>query len=282
MLGLSINQINNFVDTICATLLREGSVSALYYSNRLVQLPLALFGTAFSTVILPVMSRSFAENKKDELKDILSLGLRMMFFTILPASIGLIILGRPIIELLFERGAFNPESTLLTYWALIFYSVGLLAYAGTKIFASAFYALQDTRTPVKIATLSMIVNTVLNLLVVFHPYLKIKLHIGGLALATAISSFLNMILLVIALRRRIGGIGGRRILRSFIKVSFSSVIMGLTCWYAMHYMAYSANIIQVLASISAGVCIYIISSYIVGSEEIRHIKEMFGTTQISD
>lgn len=277
MLGLSINQINNFVDTICATLLREGSVSALYYSNRLVQLPLALFGTAFSTVILPVMSRSFVEDKKNELKDILSLGLRMMFFTILPASIGLIILGKPIIELLFERGAFSPESTLLTYWALIFYSIGLVAYAGTKIFASAFYALQNTRTPVKIATLSMVVNTILNLLVVFHPYLRVKLHIGGLAFATALSSFLNIILLFIALRRRIGGIGGRRILNSFIKISFSSIIMGLACWYIMHYISYSVKIMQVLISVLVGVGVYIISSYIVGSEEIRHIKEMFTT-----
>ncbi len=275
MLGLSINQINSFVDTICGTLLREGSVSALYYSNRLIQLPLALFGTAFSTVILPIMSRSFAENKRDELKDILSLGLRMMFFTILPASIGLIILGRPIIELLFERGAFSAESTMLTYWALIFYSIGLFAYAGTKIFASAFYSLQDTKTPVKIATLSMVINTILNLLVVFHPYLRIKLHIGGLAFATAISSFINMILLIIALRRRIGGIGGRKILSSFIRICFSSIIMGLICWYVMNYMAYSAKVVQVLVSILAGVVVYIVSSYIIGSKEIGHIKEMF-------
>lgn len=264
-LGLSVSQVNTFVDTICATLLREGSVTALYYANRLMQLPLALFGTAIATVALPMMSRSVAATNMEELKDTLSLSLRMIMFTIIPASLGLIILGSPIISLLFERGRFTAQATQATSWALLFYSTGIVAYAGVKVVASAFYSMQDTRTPVRIASIAMVANIVLNLI------LMRILDVGGLAFATAIASFINLLILLYYLRKRIGRLGGKKVLLSLAKILLATSVMGIACIYFSRLLGQINKLIQVAGTILICVIIYILVTHLLRCDEIKYV-----------
>jgi len=264
-LGLSVSQVNTFVDTICATLLREGSVTALYYANRLMQLPLALFGTAIATVALPMMSRSVAATNMEELKDTLSLSLRMIMFTIIPASLGLIILGSPIISLLFERGRFTSQATQATSWALLFYSTGIVAYAGVKVVASAFYSMQDTRTPVRIASIAMVANIVLNLI------LMRILDVGGLAFATAIASFINLLILLYYLRKKIGRLGGKKVLHSLVKILLATSAMGIACIYSSRLLGQINKLIQVAGTILICVIIYILVAHLLRCDEIKYV-----------
>lgn len=275
-LGLSVTQVNTFVDTICASVLREGSVTALYYANRIMQLPLALFGTAIATVALPMMSRSVAATNMQELKDTLSLALRMILFTIVPASLGLIILGKPIISLLFERGRFTSQATQATSWALLFYSTGIVAYAGVKVVASAFYSMQDTRTPVRIASIAMVANIVLNLI------LMRILDVGGLALATAIASFMNLLILLFYLRKRIGRLGGKRVLLSLAKILLASSAMAIACIYSSRLLGQINKLIQVAGTILICVTIYILVTHLLRCEEIKYVWKIITRKESTD
>jgi len=225
LIGVSVVEINSLVDTICASFLVSGSVTALYYSNRLVQLPLAIFGTAIATVALPVMSTASAKGNIQDIKDTIVHGVNLAIFAALPAAIGLILFAKPIIQVLFGYGKFDISAVNLTAWALLFYAFGLASFSMVKIFASCFYSLKDTATPVRIAAIAMLVNVGMNLLVVLQPTLKRVLGVGGLALATSLSSTLNLILLIVYLRRRIGPIGGRRIWRSSLKFIVAGLLM---------------------------------------------------------
>jgi putative peptidoglycan lipid II flippase len=275
-LGLSVTQVNTFVDTICASVLREGSVTALYYANRIMQLPLALFGTAIATVALPMMSRSVAATNMQELKDTLSLALRMILFTIVPASLGLIILGKPIISLLFERGRFTSQATQATSWALLFYSTGIVAYAGVKVVASAFYSMQDTRTPVRIASIAMVANIVLNLI------LMRILDVGGLALATAIASFMNLLILLFYLRKRIGRLGGKRVLLSLAKILLACSAMAIACIYSSRLLGQINKLIQVAGTILICVTIYILVTHLLRCEEIKYVWKIITRKESTD
>ncbi len=197
VIGFSIDQINALVDTLCASFLKEGSVTALYYSNRLMQLPLALFAISLTTVALPQMSKEVVTNNESELQQTLVHSLTSILFFILPASLGLIILGKPIIKILFEHGQFKPQATSMTYSCLAFYSLGLLFFSTTKILTSAFYALKKPHYPVKIASVMVVLNAVLNII------LMQVLEVGGLALATSLTSFVSTMLLFVKIRKYI-------------------------------------------------------------------------------
>lgn len=266
IIGNSISQINAFVDTICASFLREGSVSALYYSFRLIQLPLALFPIAVVTVSLPLMSRAVSRGEKEEIKKSFSNGLKLVFFPIVPSIIGLIFLGKPIISLLFERGEFSAQATNLTYFVLFFYSLGLVSFSGARIATASFYAQQDTRTPVKIATIAMIMNIVLNIILMRF------LEAGGLALATTIASTFNFCYLVYILRKKLGPLGGREILKSFLKILFASLIMGVCGWFIAYWWLIDyGKIIQVVGTIVFCILIYFLATYFLKCEELKSL-----------
>ncbi|MCS7151220.1 MAG: murein biosynthesis integral membrane protein MurJ [Endomicrobia bacterium] len=195
ILGFSIDQINALVDTLCASFLKEGSITALYYSNRLMQLPLALFAISLTTVALPQMSQEVVSNNYVELKQTILSSIRNILLFILPASLGLIVLGVPIIKTLFERGKFTNQATLMTYSCLAFYSTGLIFFSLSKIITSVFYALKKPKQPVKIAGYMVILNVILNIILMQF------LQVGGLALATSISSAVACVLLFIKLRQ---------------------------------------------------------------------------------
>ncbi len=275
-IGLSATSINTVVDQLLASLPRfcpTGSVSALWYSNRLYQLPLALFGIAIATAIFPTMSRQAALQKIEELKETLSHALGLAFFTTIPASIGLIVLRIPIIRLLFQYKKFTTYDTTTTAWALLFYSLGLFAFGAVIILVRVFYSLKDTRTPARIACFAIISNVVLDL-VLMRPLAQ-----GGLALATSLVAVLNMSLLFWLLRRKIGRLGGRRILANFIRILIASSIMGGVSWLVAralepYVVTLGLRVFQVGAATVAGLVALAIVSTMLRIKEMRTILEI--------
>lgn len=222
--GSSIYQLNVMVDTALASLsgiVGEGAIAAIYYSTRLWQLPLAIFGTAISQAMLPTLSEHAVRKDIEKFKDALSFSLRSVFFITIPAAVGLILLSEPIVRALFERGSFDAHSTRITSSALLYFSIGLCSYAGVKVLVSAFYSLKDTATPVKSAFMAFLINAVLNVVLMF------PMKVGGLALATSIASIFNFFSLFYLLRKKIGPLGGRKILTSFMRAMMPGIIMGI-------------------------------------------------------
>jgi putative peptidoglycan lipid II flippase len=217
--GAAIYQINIFIGTILASLLPTGSVSYLYYADRIVELPLGVFAIAVGTATLPSFSEQVAQGRFEELKKTISFSLRIILFITIPATVALIALRVPIISVLFQRGAFGVQATLLTSQALLCYAVGLWAFSVIRIIVSAFYSLQDTRSPMKAAIVALIVN------VVFSVVLMFPLKHGGLALATSIATAVNVGMLGVILRRRIGKLLDREFYRSLGRTSLASLVM---------------------------------------------------------
>jgi putative peptidoglycan lipid II flippase len=263
-----VDQINTFVDTICASFLANGSITALYYSNRLMQLPLAIFGLAMATVSLPLMSKAVAKKDITEVAQTLNFSIRFSVIALLPAMIGLIAIGLPIIQVLFERGKFDTYASLLTNKALFYYSLGLPAYAISKVLANTFFSFQDTKTPLKIAIINMIIHTVLCIILMYY------LDVGGLAFATAICAYINAYMLARCLKRRIGSIGIKTIFKSFIKGFISSIIMGIVC-YVIIKINFANLFISLPISIITGIISFILISKLLKIQEVEILFDSF-------
>lgn len=261
MVGLSVDQVNAFVDTMIASFLAQGSITALYYSNRIMQLPLAIFGLALSTAALPAMARSVAEKNIPAVKDTLNYSIRQILFILVPSAVALMVIGMPIISVLFERGEFDRHATLLTSSALLFYSLGLPAYAIAKVFASGFYAFQETKTPVKVAMGAVTLNIILSL-ILMRP-----LGVGGLALAAALASYFNVAVLCFLLRRRIGMIGIRRIAVTLAKTLGASAVMAAVSYWLAYNAVPAHPAVGMIAAIVAGVLVYFGMSFALNIEE---------------
>jgi putative peptidoglycan lipid II flippase len=278
--GSAIYQINQLVGTLLASLLREGSVSYLYYADRLVQFPLGVFAIAISTAVLPSLSREAAGGDLVRLKETLSHALRLSMFITMPAMIGLIVLREPIIRLLFQRGAFDSFATIMTARALLYYSLGLWAFAALRVFVSAFYSLQDTKTPVKVAVAAMLAN------IAFSLALMGPLKHGGLALALSLASTLQLCMLIVLLRKRLEGIDGRVVMGSMVRSFLSSLIMG-ACIYLLTSKILAGRSTQsifglttgLLVTIAAGVIIYVISAKVLGSKEVSYLMRALKVSQ---
>ncbi len=219
VLGLSITQINIFVGLSLASFLAQGSVAALTYAFRLVQFPIGVVGVAIATGALPVMAAAIATEAVGEMKGALQGSLRLAIFLTLPAMVGLAVFRLPILHVLFERGAFTRPVTVLTAEILLAYSLGLLFYVGNRILAPAFYAMHDTRTPVTTGMLAVGVNVAASVL------LMGPLGAAGLALATAVASLSNCLLLFTCLRRRIGPLGMGRLVGPAARVALACLPM---------------------------------------------------------
>jgi putative peptidoglycan lipid II flippase len=289
--GVAADQINAFVDTVVATYLSVGSVTALYYSNRVMQLPLALFGIALSQVALPTMSASVSRGATQEVKETLNFALRLTLFMILPATLGLVLLGHPIVQALFQYGKFSEEAGMVTTWALAAFSIGLFGYAAVKILAAAFYAYQSTSIPVIIASACIALNVAMDVttlvvrkkLSLIHPewavYLNGRVGVACLAFNTSFTAWVNAAALYIFLRRKIGLLGGKRILRTSIKSTVCCAAMGLFSWGVMHlpmttgldlFAARYARItrgIELLIAIAGGTGVYMLFAKLLRMEE---------------
>jgi putative peptidoglycan lipid II flippase len=275
LLGLGVTQINVLVSTFLASYLSEGSISYLYYADRLLEFPMGIFAIAIATVILPTLSDQTAKNDIQGMKETLAFALSLVFFVTLPAMIGLIVLRLPIINLLFQRGAFNAHSAAMTAQALLFYALGLAAFAGVRIIVPAFYSLQDTKTPVKVAFVALLANAGLGVV------LMIPLKHAGLALATSLAAGLNFILLVILLKRKLGRIGVKKIFNSFCKSLGASFVMGIVAYAICSKGSWVTDgvtfekIFLLLGSVLMGILSYIGICYILGSEEVLFLSEFF-------
>jgi putative peptidoglycan lipid II flippase len=196
LFGVSVAQINLLIDTLIASLLETGSISWLYYSDRLMEFPLGVFGVALATVALPSLSRHHARGDDNGYSETLDWALRLTLLISLPAAIGLALLAEPMLSTLFQYRAFDERDVVMAGRSLMAYSTGLTAFIFVKILAPGFYAKQDTRTPVRIGVIALCSNVVLNLIFV------IPLAHAGLALATSLAAFINAALLLRALRIR--------------------------------------------------------------------------------
>jgi len=225
LFGVSVAQINLLLDTVLASFLQQGSVSWLYYSDRLAELPLGVFGIAIATVILPSLSRKHAEASPEKFSQMLDWALRMVMLIGVPAAVALIVLSKPLLTTLFHYGAMTERDVEMASMSLQAYGLGLLAFMLIKVLAPGYFSRQDTKTPVKIAVIAMVANMVFNLALIF------PLAHAGLALATALSAFLNAGLLLRGLLKQ-GFYGfapgwGRWI----FQLSAANIAMGVLLYY---------------------------------------------------
>ncbi|MBN2097168.1 MAG: polysaccharide biosynthesis C-terminal domain-containing protein, partial [Candidatus Omnitrophica bacterium] len=272
-LGVAIYQINLFVDTIFASLaliVGEGAPAALAYAQRIIQLPMALFVIALAQVALPTMSGLAHRHDLAGLKQTLFFSLRSVFTLMIPVTAGLLVLARPLVKLVFERGSFSSYSTEITASCLFFYCLGLIGYAGVKILASCFYSLKDTSTPGKVAGLALIINVALNL-ILMRP-----MQMAGLALATAVSVTVNFLLLLAMLRKRIGEFG--QLGKSFLRLASAALIMGLLLWFIFYRSGLLPGndlmlAVKLVASILLAIFIYWSLLRIFAQEEARILRQ---------
>jgi putative peptidoglycan lipid II flippase len=224
--GVGIVNINVLVGIWFASDMSTGAIASIQFADRIMELVLGGYAIALATAILPLLSRQAAEQRMDEMRTSLNFAVRVILFVTLPATVGLILLRVPIIEVLFEHGEFNAESTRLTEWPLMFFSIGLSAFALMKIIVPAFYALHDTRTPVLIAFAAMMLNIALNF--VFFDLLSN----GAPPLATTVSAAFSTVVLIGIFWRRHGSLGVNSIVKSVSKFAVASVVMGVVCYAA--------------------------------------------------
>lgn len=221
--AVSITQINIFIATRVLTGLEEGSTAGIYFSDRLMELTLGIFAISVSTVILPLLSRQAAAGGKEAMRETLSFAMRIVAFICLPAAVGLIVLRKPIVSIVFQRGEFDEKSLLLTSEPLLFFSLGLLMFALIKVLAPAFYALKEMRIPVMISSADMVLN--ITLCYILSTYMGNS----GIALALTCGATLNVALLIIVFVKRHGSLQFRGITVSLIKIAAAAGILGLYC-----------------------------------------------------
>ncbi len=226
MLGTGVMQINLWVDMMIGTLI-PSAISYIYYADRINQLPLAMIGIAVGTAVLPLLSRYVKENNIKELHYTQSRALEIAAFFTLPSAVALFVIPYPIITVLFEHGAFSSKDALATSYALSAFALGLPAFILVKLYVPTFFAMGDTKTPVKVAVICLLANVLLNITFInLLPAIGLMPHIG-LALATSCSSWLNFTLLIIMLKKRKMVSMDRKAHLRLIRIAASAIIMGI-------------------------------------------------------
>jgi putative peptidoglycan lipid II flippase len=219
-IGLAATQVNVFVNTVLAAGEGTGAVSWLNYAFRLMYLPIGLFGVSIATAAMPTVSRHAADEDRGAIRNTVADSLSLMMMLNVPATVGLIVLAAPIVQVIFERRAFTHADTLATAAALQFYAIGLVGYSVVRIASPTFYALGESRTPVKVSVVTVLANAALNVA------LARVMGYVGLALGTSIAALLNGGMLMVLLHRRLDGLEDRRVLAAFAKIAAASAAMG--------------------------------------------------------
>ncbi len=250
-IGLGASQFNLFVNQNLASGLAEGLVSALRAAQRLMQLPITLFGITVGIAFFPTMTQLAAQEKWDNFKATLIMGVRTVVFVTIPASFGLAALSEPVIRFMYEfrSGAFTAEDTKQTAYALVFYTIGIFAYAAIHTLSRAFYALKDTKKPVAVAVLSIVVNVVLSIVLVRY------MAQGGLALAYSVAGIFNMVVLIVLLNWQVGDIGSWGLVKSTVQTTLISLLMGGAVWLLTRfwelYLPVSGKLAQLAEIVAA-------------------------------
>lgn len=279
MLAAAVNTINVIVGQILASFLPKGSISYLYYADRIMELPLGIFAIAIGTAILPSFSRHAAAGNIDELKSSISFSLRLMLFVTIPAMIAMMALHLPIISVLFQRGAFDGKASILTSQALFYYALGLWAFSVIRVIIPAFFSLQDSKWPLKAALITLVVNFLASL--VLMQFLK---H-SGIALANSLAATVNVIILSVVLKKRIGTFLDRVFYSSIVKIIISSLVM-LAMFILIDFFLpwnteayFKERLLYLIVSIAVGGAAFFICSYLLKSPEIygiiRLLKKRF-------
>lgn len=272
-IGVAINDLNAIVDRTLASSLAAGSISALNYANKLNSLILQVFISAITTVIFPILSKEFSNDNIKGVKDIMKYGINLILLITIPATIGLIVLSKPIVQVAFERGEFDINATIMTSQALMFYSIGLVAMALRLLTTRVYYSLQDTKTPMINGAISVGFNIVLNLI-----FIKFMAH-SGLALATSISTIIATCLMFYGLRNKIGSLGVLSYIKYAIKPGIASVVMGVVSYMSYHGLyrllgvSKLYNLISLLVAVTIGATVYGVLCYVLGIEEIRDMVD---------
>lgn len=252
IIGSGVYQLTVLMDTFCASLssiVGPGGISAIYYSNRIIQFPMGIFGVAMASAVLPALA-GFA-HKKDiaSIRKTLVFSLENIFFIMCPTTVILLLLSNPIIRVLFQRGEFTAYSTDITSWALAYYAIGLFSFGGIKILVTAFHALQDTKTPVKVAAGCLLINGVLNFILMF------PLKIGGIALASAIAGTVDFLILFYIIDKRLGGLNSGLFVY-FFKVAAASVLTGVFVYWSWGHIFLFNEIAKLCLLSFVGVIFY--------------------------
>lgn len=278
--GMGVYQINFFIDTVFATSPRmpAGSVTSLYVADRVMELVLGSYAIALSTALLPEMSHQVAAGEFSETKRTFAFSFRIVSFITIPAAAGLILLREPIIRVLFQHGAFTAHSTLLTSRALLFYSLGLPAFAAIKLLAPVYFSAQDTMTPAVIGAWSLGLNIALNTL--FLLLFVRVLSNGSPALASSLAAYFNFAALFVVFRRRFGRSGGRGLLAALAKMCICAAVMSALCILVLrvsHFDSFPHFFWQALwlaGVIAAAIIVYLGLARLVRCEEFFELKSL--------
>lgn len=282
ILGTSAVQINVLINTFFVSEI-NGAQGWLSYSFRLMQFPIGLFGVAVGTAAVPVLSRMASEGKFKDFRDTLSDSINLVFLMTIPAACGLIVLGEPIVRLIYERGAFHSGDTSMTAYALAGYSVGLAGYAAIKVLSPAFYAMDDAKTPMIIALFSILVNAagaffLRSWLSTFGVTPETPNGYGhvGVALATSLVALVNFIALVWFMRRKIKRLNGRSIARAFLKIAAASAVMSVACHFSYRFLraalpveSLTTHMIQALVPIILGGAVFVAAAKMLRVSELE-------------
>jgi len=276
VLGLASTQINIFVNTLIASFLPQGSISYLNYSFRLMHFPLGVFGVAIATVSLPSLSLLAARNQTKEMLDTFYSSMRLVFFYTIPSTIFLIVASKPMVAILYQYGKFSYSDTVNTSQALVFYAIGLFAYASVRVAVSFFYSLKDAKTPVKISVVAVACNIILNLA------LMKPLGFKGLALATSVSAIVNLSLLLYFLNRKAGPMDFSFLKLDFVKVLLASLGMGAALWLYLDLWGldlsqatFFLKLGQIIITFFLGAGIFIFLAKILQIEELKTVLNLF-------
>ncbi|OBT06630.1 murein biosynthesis integral membrane protein MurJ [Vibrio sp. UCD-FRSSP16_10] len=271
LFGVSVSQINLLLDTFIASFLQTGSISWLYYSDRLLEFPLGLFGIAIATVILPALSRKHVDSQSHAFAATMDWGVRMVVLLGLPAMLGLIVLAKPMLMVLFMRGEFGIHEVLQSSYSLIAYASGLLNFMLIKVLAPGYYSRQDTKTPVRYGIIAMTTNMVFNIIFAYHyGYI-------GLAMATALSAFVNMALLYRGLHRAQVYRLTKHTVSYIARVAIAGIAMVLAILYLLKpldawvEMSLKHRVMELITMIGAGACAYLIVALLLGIR-LKHLK----------
>ncbi|WP_394129749.1 murein biosynthesis integral membrane protein MurJ [Shewanella maritima] len=272
LFGVSVSQINLLLDTFIASFLITGSISWLYYSDRLLEFPLGLFGIAIATVILPALSREHVNAKGDGFSQTMDWGVKSILLLGAPAMMGLIVLAQPMLMVLFMRGAFGISDVEMASYSLIAYGTGLLSFMMIKVLAPGYYSRQDTKTPVKYGIIAMASNMVFNIIFAI-PYGYV-----GLAIATSLSALLNATLLYRGLHRlnvyrfnQTTKVFALRVLvaSSLMVAAILYVLPSQEIWLQWSFME---RLTELFLLIFGGATVYITSMFVFGFR-IKHLKQ---------
>jgi putative peptidoglycan lipid II flippase len=277
VLGLAAVQINFLVNTILASGLVEGSLAALNFGWLLMLLPQGIFAQSVATAAFPTFSAQAAKGQRPEMRSALAATLRAVLYLAVPAAVGLIVLSQPLVQLVFERGAFTETSTTMVAGALALYSLGLPAHSIVEIVVRAFYAMHDTKTPVAVGIGTMGLNVLLSIVLIRVFDLVGWMALGGLALSNSLATTAEMIVLLVLIRRRLQGLEGQRAASSLVRIGLASALMGLVASSLAWVLADQSIWLLAGSAVAVGVAVYVGASLLLGTPEPRALWHMLAS-----